>query len=112
MVSSGILSYSTYEGDLAGFPLTAEDVVIRFDGLQREREFYSPVYDNDAQLKNHLPDLRNVLYWNAKIKTGDSGRTNFNFYTSDVEGKFACVVQGITRDGVAGSSIIFFDVVH
>jgi hypothetical protein len=110
ILADGIVSYTTYHGDLADFPLNADEVAVKFDGLQREREFYSPVYSTDEQIKSHLPDVRNVLYWSPKIKTGTDGRTSFNFYTSDIPGKYACIVQGITADGLAGSSIITFDV--
>jgi len=58
-----------------------------------------------------LPDVRNVLYWSPKIKTGVDGKTSFNFYTSDIPGKFACIIQGITANGLAGSNIITFDVI-
>lgn len=110
IVTDGIVSYTTYDGNLGDFPLKAGEVAVNFEGLQHEREFYSPVYNTDEQIKNHLPDVRNVLYWLPKIKTGADGKTNFNFYTSDISGKFACVIQGITAGGLAGSSIITFDV--
>jgi hypothetical protein len=110
IVTDGIVSYTTYHGDLADFSLNGGEVAVKFDGLQHEREFYSPVYTTDQQIKNHLPDVRNVLYWSPKIETGAEGKTSFNFYTSDITGKFACVVQGITADGFAGSNIITFDV--
>jgi hypothetical protein len=110
ILTDGIVSYTTYNGDLADFPLNADEVAVKFDGLQREREFYSPIYSTDEQIKNHLPDVRNVLYWSPKIKTGADGKTSFNFYTSDIPGKYACVIQGITANGLAGSNIITFDV--
>jgi hypothetical protein len=86
------------------------DPLVLFDGLQREREFYSPVYNTEEQIKNHLPDVRNVLYWSPNIKTGSDGKTSVTFYTSDIPGKFACVLQGITAGGLAGSNIVTFDV--
>jgi hypothetical protein len=110
IVADGIVSYTTYHGDLADFPLNAGEVVVKFDGLQHEREFYAPVYDTDEKIKDHLPDVRNVLYWLPEIKTGADGKTSFSFYTSNLTGKFACVIQGITVDGLAGSNIITFDV--
>lgn len=108
IITDGILSYSTYNGDLGNFPLNASDVIIKFDGLQREREFYSPAYSNNK--KEYLPDTRNVLYWSPSIKTGTDGKCDFSFYASDLKGRFACVINGITNDGIAGSNIIFFDV--
>ncbi|HNP23616.1 MAG TPA: hypothetical protein PKM63_06205 [Panacibacter sp.] len=109
--TNGIVSYTTYKGDLAGFPLNEGEVVVEFDGLQQQREFYSPGYTDDNKRSSRLPDLRNVLYWEPEIKTGPNGNAQLTFYTSDVTGKFACVVQGITIDGLTGSSIITFTVV-
>ncbi len=110
IVSDGIVSYASYNGDLANLPLNAEDLIIQFDGLQREREFYSPVYKGAPESEKHLPDLRNVLYWSPDIKTGANGNTSLNFYTSELTGKFACVVQGIAADGTAGSNVIILNV--
>lgn len=112
MISDGIVSYATYNGDLAGFNFNAGNVVVKFDGLQREREFYSPGYSSEEKTGKYLPDLRNVLYWSPNIRTNINGKANFSFYTSDVTGKFACVVQGIMPDGAAGSNIIIFDVTN
>lgn len=109
--TNGIVSYTTYKGDLAGFPLNEGEVVVEFDGLQQQREFYAPVYSNGNERNSRLPDLRNVLYWAPEIKTGSNGNAQVTFYTSDVAGKFACVVQGITKEGLTGSSIITFNVV-
>jgi len=106
-VYQGIVSYTTYKGDLDGFLLNANNIVINFDGLQREREFYSPVYSGED---TNIPDLRNVLFWSPAIKTDSSGKTEFSFYTSEITGKFACVIQGISQDGLAGSNIITLDI--
>jgi hypothetical protein len=109
MISDGIVSYTTYNGDLADFTLHSGNVVIKFDGLQREREFYSPTYSKE-QTNAHLPDLRNVLYWSPDVKTDKNGNANLSFYTSDVTGKFACVVQGITSNGESGSNTFVIEV--
>jgi hypothetical protein len=111
ITSDGIVSYATYNGDLANWPLNAGDVIVQFDGLQREREFYSPVYSGEKTEK-HLPDLRNVLYCTPHVKTNGQGNTILNFYTSDLPGKFACVVQGIAADGTTGSNIIILNVTN
>ena len=87
-------------------------MVIQFDGLQREREFYSPVYNNPDQSQKHLPDLRNVLYWSPKIKTDINGKGKFSFYTSDLSGKFLCLIQGNSSDGLAGSNMIILNVTN
>ncbi len=106
----GIVSYKTYNGDLAGYQLDPNAVVLEYDGLQREREFYSPVYETNEQAESRLPDFRNLLFWSPEIYTGIDGMKKLSFYTSDVTGRFAVIVQGITATGLFGSTLSIFDV--
>jgi len=109
-INEGIISYSTYKGDLGGFELDPSSIVIEYEGLQKQREFYTPLYENDDQKKSRLPDFRNVLTWMPDIKTDAAGKTKLSFYTSDLKGKFIAIIQGITKDGLAGSATLHFDV--
>ena len=102
-VYSGIISYSSYNGDLPGFPLDRNAYILDYEGLQLHREFYSPVYDTRDQQTSRIPDLRNILYWSPDIITNASGKCEISFYTSDFPGRYTVIVQGITADGQAGS---------
>ena len=110
VVNDGIVSYTTYQGDLAGFQLDPNALILEYPGLQLQREFFSPVYETAAQVENRAPDFRNLLYWSPNIKTNEQGKKDLNFYTSDLPGHYAVVIQGITADGMAGSTILYFDV--
>lgn len=110
MVNYGIVSYQTYDGDLAGFQLDPAALVVEYDGLQLQRKFHSPVYDAHKSTPDRLPDFRNVLYWSPDIVTDTYGKTQLSFYTSEIPGVYAVVVQGITKDGFAGSSVTTFSV--
>ncbi|MEO5682284.1 MAG: hypothetical protein ABIQ88_06560 [Chitinophagaceae bacterium] len=110
MISDGIVSYKTYEGNLGGYELDPHAVVIEYEGLQRQREFYSPVYDNSAQTESRIPDTRNLLYWSPSLKTGPDGKQQCAFYTSDLKGHFAVIVQGLTDSGLSGSGVSTFTV--
>ncbi len=105
----GIVSYSTYNGDLEGYELSPGSLVLEYDGLQLEREFYSPKYETDAQSSSRIPDLRNVLYWSPHIQT-INGKQNISFYTSDVPGKYLVVINGISDDGLVGNTTVKFEV--
>lgn len=107
---SGILNWQTYKGDLANYELDPQALVVDYEGLQLQREFYSPAYDNDDQRAAHLPDFRNVLFWKPDIKIAANSSQQINFYTSDLEGKYAAIIQGLSSNGTCGSKIIFFDV--
>ncbi len=107
---SGILNWQTYGGDLGGFPLDPHAVVVDYDGLQLEREFYAPAYITEAEQSGHLPDFRNVLQWMPAISIPVNGKQALGFYTSDLPGKYAAVIQGISTNGLCGSKVIYFDV--
>jgi hypothetical protein len=96
---AGIVSYSTYKNDLGGFSLNPKSLVINYEGLQRQREFFSPRYETPEQRNNTLPDTRNVLFWAPDIRTG-SAATGVEFYSSDIAGTYRIVIQGISRDGL------------
>jgi len=104
----GIFSFTTYKGDLGGVDLDPHAVVIDYEGLQFEREFYSPVYDTEARTASRLPDFRNLLYWSPSVRK--QGKDAISFYTSDEKGKYIGVIQGISANGEAGSQSFSFDV--
>ncbi|WP_114939784.1 hypothetical protein [Mucilaginibacter endophyticus] len=109
-VYEGILSFTTYKGDLGGVEIDPRAVVLDYEGLQLQREFYSPVYDTEQTTKNRMPDFRNQLYWAPDINTPAQGKQQLSFYTSDQTGKYIGVVQGITAQGDAASQYFSFDV--
>jgi len=105
LVLEGIVSYSTYKGDLDGIQIDPSSLVVEYDGMQLQREFYSPKYNNPSSSSTRLPDFRDVLYWSPDVKTGKDGKAQATFYTSDVPGTYAIIVQGITANGRAGSGM-------
>ena len=106
----GIVSYTTYKGDMGGLELNPASIQIEYEGLQLEREFYSPVYETPQQKESRLPDFRNVLYWSPKININSGEKQTISFYTSELEGNFAVTVQGNASNGLAGSKTIFITV--
>jgi hypothetical protein len=69
LAADGILSYSTYKGDLDGFQFDPGTIELSYEGLQLQREFYSPQYSTTEQKQTRLPDYRNILYWAPEIIT-------------------------------------------
>jgi hypothetical protein len=101
----GVVSFHTFSGDLAGFPLDSSSLLVSYEGLQLQREFYSPLYENIDQQESRIPDFRNLLFWSPKLKTKDDGKTIFSFYTSDLPGTYTIVVNAITSAGLVGSEM-------
>ncbi|AHM61502.1 hypothetical protein D770_16240 [Flammeovirgaceae bacterium 311] len=109
-VYGGIISYTTYDGSLEGYEPEAGTLNLEYDGLQLQREFYSPRYDTEQQTSNRKPDFRKLLHWSPQIITDKNGESSISFYTSDLTGKFVVVVQGITAHGTAGFTTYTFEV--
>ncbi|WP_229217009.1 hypothetical protein [Dyadobacter luteus] len=107
---TGIVSFSTYKNDMAGFELDPKVLVTPYDGVQAEREFYAPKYDSQTSSASRMPDFRNLLYWAPNITTDENGKAQIQFFTSDQTGNYQIVVQGITDNGVAGSSTASFSI--
>ena len=110
VIADGIASYTTYKGNLDGYTLDPNDLVLDYEALQQQRVFYSPDYSSAEALQNRLPDYRNVLYWSPEINTGENGKGSFSFYSGDIPGKYFVVVQGISANGDAGSTGIIVNV--
>jgi hypothetical protein len=108
--ADGIISLTSYKGDMGGFEIDPRAVILDYEGMQLQREFYSPVYDTPQLKKSRLPDFRNVLYWAPDVNTDFKGNAKVSFYTSDKAGKYIAVFQGLTGSGKAGSCYFKFDV--
>lgn len=110
LVLDGIVNFITYKGNLEEFEMDPRSVIVDFDGIQLQREFYMPAYDTEEQRKSRLADFRNLLYWNPDVITNKNGETQLQFYTSDMKGKYIGVIEGITTDGKAGRNTFSFEV--
>ena len=109
-VFAGIVNVKSYSGEIGATQIDPNSLVIEYDGLQQQREFYSPQYGSREAEESHIPDFRNLLYWAPRITTGSDGKSQLSFYSSDLKGKFAVVVQGITAEGLPGKTVTQFEV--
>ena len=107
---SGLISFRSESGDLGQTMLDPGAVVIDFEGLQKEREFYSPVYGDSVMRNRPVPDYRNTLAWIPRLRISPDGKKEIGFYTSDLDGHFAIIAEGISSDGKPLSGMTFFDV--
>jgi hypothetical protein len=108
--SNGLLSYITYQGDLAGFPIDANALVVEYEGAQNAKKFYSPAYNTKQSQNSSTPDFRNLLHWDPMISYKSGQEQKIRFYTSDLSGRYAIVIQGLSSNGLMGSSIKFISV--
>ena len=101
----GLVSYSTYGGDLGGFTIDQKSLSLNYEGLQRHRVFYSPQYETQKQRESRRPDRRHLLYWNPQITLDADGKQQLEFFTSDLTGNYTIVVEGLNKNGYSGSNV-------
>jgi hypothetical protein len=94
----GVVSYKTYTHDLAGFQFSPNTFTLDYEGLQVQKEFFSPRYETKKEQESRLPDARHLLYWAPDI-TLSLEQIKLEFYSSDQHGVYKAVLQGISQDG-------------
>jgi hypothetical protein len=107
---NGVVSMTTYKGDLNGIRLNTHPVVLDYPGIPEQREFFSPKYETEDQINSRMPDYRTLLYWSPRILTGNENKRPLNFYTSDLPGRYAAVIMGLSESGIPGAQTVFFSV--
>jgi hypothetical protein len=61
LVFGGILNFSSNKGNFKDFDLDPNVLLVDYDGLQLQREFYSPTYESPNDKISRLPDFRTLL---------------------------------------------------
>jgi len=76
-------------------------------GFDRPLKFVSPDY-SDANQESRFTDQRSTIYWNPKLRKDARGNYSCSFFTSDMEGSYRVIVQGVNNQGdvIKGVSII------
>jgi hypothetical protein len=98
-VFDGIISFQTYDGKLGEMNLDPGVIPVEYPGVQLARIPVFPEYNTAQKKSSRLPDFRTTLYWNPSISKTSNGNISFEFYTSDMKGKYLVVVEGMNREG-------------
>jgi len=77
-------------------------------GFYKGREFAT--FDPDGVGNQTRPDFRTTLYWNPDIRTDIKGVASDSFSTSDQDGIYIIIAQGIRSDGIPISGTAKFEV--
>lgn len=95
----GIVSFSTYQGNLGGFKLDESTAIMNYPVVQSSRPFSAPSYSTDQQGLKHVPDLRHVLLWKPNTPTLGRDKITIPFSTSDLTGTYRVRATSLTVDG-------------
>jgi hypothetical protein len=96
---SGIIEFTTYQGDFNGEDFPGYIVEKVYHGLQQPRIFSSPDYVQQHDLLARIPDYRNTLYWNPHVEIKGHEQTELQFFTADDSGLYQVQINGITNEG-------------
>jgi hypothetical protein len=107
---NGVINATTYNGDLNGIQLNPRATVLDYPGIPEQREFFSPAYETEDQVNSPIPDFRTLLYWAPELKSEFENKKTIGFYTSDLPGKYAVVIMGLSSKGEPGSQVVYFSV--
>ena len=77
-------------------------------GYTYAREFYAPRYNQQKDSPKN--DLRSTLFWKSDIITGEDGKAEFDFYTSDQRGLYRVILEGVGSNGQLCRKISYFTV--
>ncbi len=77
--------------------------------LPRKRYFNQKYSNNNRELSKQVPDFRQQLLWLPQLTLGGS-KTEIDFYTSDVAGRYEISLQGYTAAGTPISLTETFEV--
>ncbi|HEY5826398.1 MAG TPA: carboxypeptidase-like regulatory domain-containing protein [Cyclobacteriaceae bacterium] len=83
--------------------------VLKVSGYSRPGKFQSPDYSQSVN--STKGDYRSLLYWNPQVIINkETGTATVSFYSSDLEGLYNIVVEGITGEGKPVSATSFVEV--
>ena len=107
---SGIVSLSSYAGDLAGMQPDPRSVMIDYAALEKQRQFHSPQYVTVQSRESRIPDRRHLVLFNPEVRVAKGEKAVVEFFTSDVEGRFQVVVEGLSETGQPVHGVTVFTV--
>ena len=91
----GILSLITHRGMLQDMRMHEHMQMLAYEFPQDRPAFKMPLYQDEKSRLSRRPDFRHTMYWEPMAE----GKTSTEFYTSDLEGEYVAVLQGIDADG-------------
>ena len=91
----GILSLITHRGMLTDIRMHEHMQMMGYEFPQERPVFEMPLYEEAESRMSRRPDFRHTMYWNPSLE----GKSGVEFYTSDLQGEYVAVLQGVGADG-------------
>lgn len=76
----------------------------QINGTAWPKEFYVADYD---KFNPTAPEVMSTIFWTYKVLTDEQGEATLHFSTNDLNGRFICVLQGYSAEGVISGKTFF-----
>lgn len=96
---NGIISIVTKNRNYALGNTESYHTIVSGIPVKDEFETIFPSYEVTDKSKS-IPDFRELLYWNADISVTHGNSNELSFYTSDLQGSYTIVFEGLTKSGM------------
>ncbi|WP_286862114.1 MULTISPECIES: hypothetical protein [Sphingobacterium] len=93
-----VLTTKVGRGNLAKAPDRYGSISVSPQGLYFGTTYYKPAYEVDNNPATYQ-DLRTSIHWEPSIVVNKSGKTSFQFFTSDEPGTYRIIVEGLDMYG-------------
>jgi hypothetical protein len=74
------------------------------NGTSWPKEFYVADYE---KFNPTAPEVMSTVFWTYKVMTDEKGEATLRFSTNDLNGRFICVLQGYSDEGVISGRTFF-----
>lgn len=81
-----------------------QELFVKVKGRYYTKEFYKADY---AKFSPPDPEISSTLYWQPVTITNEKGEATIEFYTNDLPGIYACMIEGVTDSGVIQQQVLF-----
>jgi hypothetical protein len=94
MIYGGVINFISRKNDFAGIDLPESGIFIHYD-------FISPsfIVQEAQNPPDHMPYIRNTLFWDPDLPISPAGKTEFSFTAPDNPGEYLILFRGTNRQG-------------
>lgn len=95
---NGLIDIETFKGDYNITQKLNNLKQVELPKIEPIKWYYQIDYQSKVNNLTRIPDLRDQLLWNPKLKL-DENNSRITFYTSDLDGKYEINIEGFSREG-------------
>lgn len=108
-VFDGVIAFNTIEGNMGGFTALRNTRRFSLIGASSAKRSLTNIKSEEI-MDQKSPDRRIQLLWQPSFHVLEDGVQTVDFFTSDIEGDFELLIEGITEEGLPVSIVRKFRV--